>query len=170
MEIPAPVLFHSYLTFGFGLFFIFQALANWSLIYRGESTPLIRHHFGLCLFSGLYSTTSTLLVIFHDFTTNLLLLHFMWISGSLIMYFYINSLRQFLKDESRNLSWIVKLPIISCLVVVGDLVYWKISGATSFAATEPIKTYNNMIMNFIGGMNPGELVKFIFIYSFRHLF
>ena len=161
MEISAPILIHSYFTFGFSLFFIFQAFMNFSLIYRGASSTLIRYHFGLCLFSGFYSGISTLLVFFHDLSINLLLLHFMWMSGSLIMYFYIHSLKLFLKDRSKHLMLVAKLPLLSCLIVICDLLYWSFFGETFFSADPPFKTYNNIFMDHIGGMNPGGLVMFL---------
>ena len=85
----------------------------------------------------------------------------MWISGSMIMYYYIHCLKEFFDDHSKNLTFMVKLPIISSLIVVGDLVYWYISGTSLFLANEPVRMYKNLFMDHIGGMSPGGLVKFL---------
>ena len=122
----------------------------------------VLNHVGLCGFSALYALISFLMVLNLSFEMKLVLIHFMWISGSLISYYYIYSVKNYLQDNTKNLIHISKLPLISAVGAGASLIVWGLTGNCYFLSSEvPSIQYNNLYMNQIGGFNPSILVKLL---------
>lgn len=159
---------HSYLAFGLTAVFLYQTIVNYFVLKQNVlSRSYMKSLIGLCVFSALYTFITFLHVIKISVTFNLILLHIMWISGSLGNYFYISSIKSFLNDRSKNLVHIQKLTIISAVGAFTCLVFWAVTGNILFIdPTLPFIEYNNIYMQHIGGMNPGLAVKVLSLFVF----
>ena len=165
-----------YLAFAsVGLFF-FQALTN-VFLYKDSihNKKLIGFHIGLCGTSMLYSLLIFFLTLGLERNVNLLLLHLTWMTGSLVSFYYISSMKLFLNDQGPGLTLMRKLPLISCAGAFFAFLAWKIFNWNLFVdATTPIIAYKNVFMMKIGGFNPSPFVKvlslFVMIPTLHSLF
>lgn len=168
MDSTKILTIHSYLAFGLTTLFLYQTVVNY-FVYKQNilSRSYMRSLIGLCVFSALYTFINFLHVIKISVTINLVLLHIMWVSGSLGTYFYISSIKYFLNDRSKKLIHIQKLALISAGGAFLCLMIWALTGTNLFIdATVPFVKYNNMYMQHIGGMNPGVAVKILSLFVF----
>lgn len=157
---------HSYVAFGLTTLFLYQTIVNYFVFKQNViNRSYMKSQIGLCAFSTLYTFISFLLVLKVSVPFNLLLLHIMWISGSLGNYFYISSVKSFLNDKSKSLIHIQKLTLISAGGAFTCLMIWAFTGNNLFIDwTVPFVEYNNIYMQHIGGMNPGPIVKTLSIF------
>lgn len=93
-------------------------------------------------------------------------LHFTWMSGSLVTFFYITSVKFYLKDHSPHLRFMKVSALISFGGALIAFLIYKFIGPKLFVDNEtPFITYNNLFMNQMGGFNPGVTVKILAIFS-----
>lgn len=163
MEMHKLLQIYSYIVFGFFSLFLYQTFVNYFIEKQKIiDKDLIQNHIGLCVSSTVYTFTTFLLVYKFSVETNLKLMHLMWISGSLVTYFYIKAIKRFLKDDSGNLKWIQILPLLSGFGALLYAVIWGMTGRIFFVSSElPYKSYGNLFMQHIGGFNAGGEIKFL---------
>lgn len=97
----------------------------------------------------------------------------MWISGSMINFFYIRAMKVYLNDSSDNLKIVGKLPLIGASAVTVFLfLYLFLDINLILDSQKPFKHYENLYMQAIGGFNApeylgmmGMLSTFSLIYS-----
>lgn len=161
MEIHKLLQIYSYITFGFFCLFLYQTIVNYFIgRHRNIDRSLVQSHIGLCASSTVYTFTAFLLVFKFSVLFNLKLMHVMWISGSLVNFFYIRSIKKFLNDTSENLKWMQLLVLLSGTGALLCGLIWMMTGSIHFADSAlPYKFYNNLFMQHIGGFNPGWEVK-----------
>jgi signal transduction histidine kinase len=147
---------HSYLTLSFGLLFSYQAFINFIMLKQKVLDPhLIRPHIGLCLFSALYSFSVFLMSMRISLELNLYLLMVTWIFGSLILYYYIHSVKSYLEDKSKHLNWISYLPLLSALGALLSIIFRLVFDVNFIVdPVKPIMEYNNLFMQHIGPFKP----------------
>lgn len=93
---------------------------------------------------------------------NLILMHPLWVSGSLINFFYIDAIKAFIQDKSNHLKWMKILTLISAIGAVLCLVYWAATGNPVLLDSEkPYIDFNNIMMKHVGGFNPSAIIKFL---------
>ena len=161
MEMHKLLQIYSYITFGFFSLFLYQTIVNY-LVGRQKNSDkvLIQNHIGLCASSTIYTFTTFLLIFKFSVLFNLKLMHLMWVSGSLVNFFYIRAIKKFLNDSSENLKWIQILPLLSGAGAILCAVIWALGGNIYFISSiEPYKNYQNLFMQHIGGFNASEVIK-----------
>jgi signal transduction histidine kinase len=161
MEMHKLLQIYSYITFGFFCLFLYQTVVNY-LVSRQKNIDrtLIQNHIGLCASSTVYAFITFALVCKASVLFNLKLMHLLWISGSLVNYYYIRAIKKFLNDTSDGLKWMQFLPLISAAGALLCAGIWAFTGRIHFAdSTIPFKAYNNLFMQHIGGFNAGWEVK-----------
>lgn len=163
MAIPKLLQIYSYVTFGFFSLFLYQTIVNFFIARQGHiDKSLIKNHIGLCAFSTIYTFITCLLVFKVSVQFNLMLMHLMWISGTLVLFFYIKAIKKFLNDSSENLKWIQYLPLLSGGGALLCAIIWATTGKIHFVSSElPYRVYNNLFMQHIGGFNAGGVIKFL---------
>lgn len=120
---------------------------------------------GLCVASMAYSFLVFLQLSGFSSETTYLLLQYLWMSGSLITYFYISSVKSYLKDSSNGLSVMKIMSLISFSGALFALMAYYIVGAKLFVNNDlPVISYNNIYMKEIGGFNPGTYVKILSLF------
>src|SRR5690606_13947114 len=143
-------------TLSFGFLFSYQTFINFIMLKQKVLDPhLIKPHVGLCLFSALYSFSVFLMSIRISLELNLYLLMITWIFGSLILYYYIHSLKSFLEDKSKHLKWISYLPLLSgfgALLSILLRIFFDFNLIVD--PVNPLIEYNNLFMQHIGPYKP----------------
>lgn len=150
-----------YAAFSVAILFIYQGLINYLVLKRSSiSKKTIYQHIGLCLSSASYSFIVFLQLTRISVQFNQHLLHFLWISGSLVTYFYITSIKSYLKDQTVNLNRIKILPLISAAGAMFAYLSWIFLDYDLFVnQAQPFLNPKNIYMDQVGGFNPHAFVK-----------
>jgi len=167
MGLNPIVAIHSYLTMGFTLLFVYQTIINFFILKQKViDERLVKSHIGLCAFSTVYTFISFLMVWKISVVFNVYLLHLMWISGSLITYYFIVTVKTYLGDTSEHLKFIRLLPLISAAGALVALILISFFNINIFTDPNvPLIEYRNLYMQALGGMNPHTYVKILSIFA-----
>lgn len=150
-----------YAAFSVAILYLYQGIINYIVLKHSVvSHKPIRQHIGLCLFSALYSFLVFLQLTKISVELNEHFLHLLWMSGSLVTYFYITSIKAYLKDESSKLNRIKILPLISTAGAAFAYLSWIMFDRSFFVdQSQPFLNSKNIYMAQVGGFNPSIYVK-----------
>lgn len=163
MSLHPLLLSYSYLTFGFSVLFLYQTFIN-IIAHRQKilDPRFTKNHILLCLSTAVYGLISFFLVLRFSAHANIILIHFMWMAGSLVNFYYIKSMKSFLGDTSSHLKGAEKVLLINFGCAFLALILLNTSDISLFVdLNNSSRPYQNLYMQRVGVSAPTPLVKIL---------
>lgn len=152
---------HGFLALGFCAIFFYQGAINYFIHRQGILLPKETFYITwLCLFSGIYAFGSFYLVQEHPPHYNTHVFMSNWVSGSLIVTFYIKTLQTYFGLSSRLLTFLAVPPMLSAFCAfLAEALYLVFDVNIRLDPQTPFLVYENIFMAFTGGHNPHLFIK-----------